>query len=97
MGYLDKALEAIQKQGGGIDFDLIETTLKEIGKDYRPGLIRWIREEPDQWTRLLALEDGINRAALSEDEIILRDALSEYRGFFEEMPRAKEATTSARI
>jgi hypothetical protein len=93
-----KALEAIQKREVKVvNTDLIEITLWEIDKGYRPGLIGWIEGSSDRWAVLLTLEDRINRAALLEDEIILRDALSEYRGFFEEMPRAKEATASARI
>lgn len=81
-----KALEAIRKQGGRvIDHARIEATLREIGKEYRPGLIRWIKEQPDQWGRLLTLEDQINKAALVRDEIMLTGALSEYRDFFTEM------------
>ncbi len=81
-----KAIEAIEKQGGRVvDPDRIETTLREIGKEYRPGLIRWIREKPDRWTRLLALEDRINRAALAGDHAVLEGVLSEYRAFFSEM------------
>jgi len=81
-----KALENIQAQGGRvINFDLIESTLKEIGREYRPGLIRWIGEEPGRWVKLLDLEDQINRAALSKDEVMLKDALARYRAFFQEM------------
>ena len=87
MGYLDKALEMMQKQGSGmINTDLIGSTLMEIGKGYKPGLSRWIRERPDRWDQLLTLEDRINEVALTkEDEIILKDALSDYKDFFEEM------------
>jgi len=83
MGYLDKALKTMQKQGGGmINTNLIESTLMEIGKEYKPGLIRWIRERPDLWRQLIALESRINETALSkDDEITLRDALSDYREF----------------
>ncbi len=81
-----KALENIQRQGGrGVNVALIETTLLEIGKEYRPGLIRWIREKPDRWTQVLALEDRINRAALAGDDAVLEGVLSEYRAFFSEM------------
>ena len=77
---------------------LIESTLKKIAETYPSGTLHQMKQNrPNEWKRLIALEEEINRAALSEDEIILRDALSEYRGFFEEMPRAKEATASARI
>jgi hypothetical protein len=89
MGYLDKALETMQKQGDGtINTNLIESTLMEIGKEYKPGLIRWIRECPDLWRQLIALESRINETALSkDDETILKDALSDYREFFEEMTK----------
>ena len=81
-----KALEGIREQGGRvINFDLIESALKEIGREYRPGLIRWIGEEPGRWAKLLDLEDRINRAALSKDEVMLKDALASYRAFFQEM------------
>lgn len=88
MGYLDKAkaLEAIQNQGGKVvNFDLIESTLGEIGKKYRSGLIRWIREEPGRWNRLLQMEGKINQAVLSKDEVMLKDVLSEYRDYFSGM------------
>jgi hypothetical protein len=81
-----KALEAIEKQGGRVvDPDRIGTTLREIGKEYRPGLIRWIGEEPGRWAKLLDLEERINRAALSKDGVMLKDALAKYRAFFQEM------------
>lgn len=81
-----KAAEMLQQQGGkAINFNLIESTLRQIGGEYRSGLIRWIRDQPERWTQLLQLEDGINQAALAKDEEGLKDALSEYRTFFEEM------------
>jgi hypothetical protein len=93
MGWRDYQLPAKQKsillqppqEQGGIDPDRIGTTLREIGKEYRPGLIRWIGEEPGRWAKLLDLEDRIKRAALSKDEVILKDALARYRAFFQEM------------
>jgi hypothetical protein len=86
MGYLDKGLKVIQKKKiVGIDFDLIETTLQEIGETYRPGLISWIKEDRSRWRRLLQLEEGINKAALAGDEAGLKDTLSEYRDFFSAM------------
>jgi hypothetical protein len=76
-----KALEAIREQGGRvIDHVLIERTLKEIGKEYRPGLIRWLKKQPDQWERLLTLEGEINKMALCGDLDGLREALSNYQG-----------------
>ena len=64
---------------------LIEQTLQEIGKDYRPGLVRWMRRESGQWSRFLTLEDEINAATFVADEQRLKDALSRYQGFFDEM------------
>jgi hypothetical protein len=86
MGYLDKALETMQKQGGGtINTDLIESALMKIGRGYNPGLISRIRERPDRWRQLLALEDKINEIALSkDDEITLRCALSDYMEFLQD-------------
>jgi len=93
MGYLDKALKTMQKQGGGmINTDLIESTLMEIGKGYRPGLIRWIRERPDRWQQLIALESRINEVALAQIEVVLREALKAYHLFFEEMMMAYETS-----
>jgi hypothetical protein len=78
-----KALEAIKAQGGRvIDHDLIDRTFREINETYRPGLIGWLKEDRPRWRRLLNLEDGINRAALAQDEAGLKDMLSDYRDFF---------------
>jgi hypothetical protein len=81
MGYLDKALEMMQKQGSGtINTNLIETTLREIGKEYRPGALEWIRiNRPEEWARMLTLEEGINQAALSRDMENLKQSLSNYQ------------------
>lgn len=86
MGYLDKALEAIQQQGERvINHDLLDSTMLEIGRHYKPGLIRWIREHPDRWRELLQVESTINQTALSGDEGGLTAALAAYRAFFKEM------------
>jgi len=63
----------------------IDQTLHEINKGYRPGLIRWLREHPDRWRRLLDFESRINEVTLMNDEVGLKCALSDYREFFEEM------------
>jgi hypothetical protein len=89
MGYLDKALEAIQKQGGRVvNHDLLDATLREIGREYKPGLIRWIRHDSGQWSKFLALEDDINRTTLSGDEDELREALAAYQTFFQGLLKA---------
>lgn len=84
-----KALEMIQKQGGRIvNIDRIETTLREIGGEYKPGLIRWIKEQPGQWKTLLKLEGNINQSVFQRDETALTEALSRYRYFFSEIVKA---------
>lgn len=86
MGYLDKALEAIQQQGIPVSyFHLVETTLHEIGRQYQPGLIKRIKEDTGKWKELLQLEDRINHAG---DVVTLKNALSDYREFFLEMAEA---------
>ena len=91
-----KALEMIQKQGGKvIDMDLIERTLREIGAEYRPGLLAWLKSQPDRWNRLLDLEDRINQGALKKDEVGLTRALTEYKSFFLRMGEDFEAPQGA--
>jgi hypothetical protein len=86
MGYLDKALETMQHQGDRvIDHNLIDTTLKEIGETYRPGLLAWLKEDRGRWHHLLAIEERINDRALVQDEGGLRCALDDYREFFQQM------------
>jgi hypothetical protein len=86
VGYLDKALEALEQQGSRmIDHDLVNRTLRKIGAEYKPGLLAWIREDQNRWRRLLDLENKINQAALTMDEAALKEMLSEYRSFFEKM------------
>ena len=64
---------------------LIDDTLIKISEGYRPGLLMWLKRQPDRWRRLLDLEDGINKAALAGDKAGLKDTLSEYRVFFSAM------------
>jgi len=64
---------------------LINDGLAEIAKEYRPGLLAWLKSHSDRWAKLLDLEDRINLAALAGDEVGLKCALSDYREFFEEM------------
>jgi len=86
MGYLDKALGAMRQQRiRVIDHNLIDRTLREIGETYRPGLLGWLKEDRSRWRRLLSLEDNINRAALTADEIGLRAGLEAYKIFFREV------------
>jgi len=72
----------IRAQGGKvIDLELIEKTLQEIGMEYKPGLLQFIKGQ-GQWARLLELEDGINKAALDQDEERLRTAVNKHKAFF---------------
>lgn len=80
-----KATELIRAQGDKvIDLELIERTLREIGTEYKPGLIRWIRGQTDQWRLLLKLEASIHQAALDKDEEGLTVALTHYKKFFQD-------------
>jgi hypothetical protein len=83
-----KALEMIKARGGRVvDIDLIKKTLQEIGKEYKPGLLAWIRTEyrHSRWKEMLSLEDEINRTTLAGDETGLKAALSTYKAFFQEV------------
>ncbi len=81
-----KALKIIQGQGGRvIDHKLIDRTLREIGQEYKPGLLAWIKDDRRRWARLLDMEDRINQASLSGDEKALVKGLEEYREFFSKM------------
>ena len=59
----------------------IETTLREIGSEYKRGFVDWIKKQPVEWARLLSLEGEINKATLSGDEVGLTQALTAYRAF----------------
>jgi len=95
MGYLDKALETMQQQRGRIvNHDLLDATLREIGKEYRPGLIRWIRHDSGQWSKFLALEGAINQTTLAGDDPGLKAALRAYKDFFREMLEQYEMSST---
>ena len=64
---------------------LIDDILLEINKVYQPGLLMWLKSQPDRWNRLLLLEDRINQATLSKDDPGLKTALSAYKDFIMEM------------
>ena len=75
---------------------LIDSTLREISSvttvtpadEYKSGLLPWIKKSrPEEWARMLQMEEKINRVAFSGDRASLEDALSNYRGFFSEMMR----------
>ena len=67
---------------------LIENALQEIAREYKPGLLVWLKHQPDKWVRFLELEVSINQAAFSKDEAGLMNALEAYCLFFQEMTKA---------
>jgi len=82
-----KAVGMMKAQGliRVVNHDLIDRTLREIGREYKPGLIQWLKSQPDRWSRLLQVENRINRAALTGNKEGLTAALADYRAFFKEM------------
>lgn len=95
-----KALKALQEQGGrNIDTDLIKKTIQEIDKEYKPGLLAWIRTEyrHSRWEEMFRLEDAVNKAALAGDETGLRAALAAYKTFFKEMADAYSKGETLRL
>ena len=82
-----KAVGMMKAQGliRVVNHDLLDATLMEIDREYRSGLIRWLKEQPDRWRELLQLEATINQTCLSGDEVRLRVTLAAYKTFFEEM------------
>ena len=76
-----KALKMLRVQGGRvIDTNLVERTLREIGKEYRPGLLSWIRTtyRHTKWREMIALEDQINAATLAGNQLRLEQGLAEH-------------------
>jgi hypothetical protein len=60
---------------------LIDLTLKEIARDYQPGTLPWMKvNSPEEWRRMLILEQRINGMALEGNLDSLRGALEEYQG-----------------
>ena len=46
----------------------IEDALRDIQRDYRPGLLAWIRERPSDRSKMRRLEGQINRAVFISEE-----------------------------
>ena len=66
----------------------IEETLLEIGQDYIPGLVEWVRaNQPQTWTEIQQIEEAINASTLSGDTFGLRQALNQYREAWSRMIR----------
>lgn len=65
---------------------LIDLTLEEIGRDYQPGSLPWMKvNRPDEWGKMLTLERGINGMALGGNLDGLRGALNEYQSLIPAM------------
>ena len=63
-----------------MDSLLIDITLKEIGKSYEPGAMRWTKKtRPREWSRLLMEEMAINKAAMEGGATDLKESLSRYQ------------------
>jgi hypothetical protein len=59
---------------------LIDTTLEEIGRGYHPGVLGWMKGNRSQeWNKMVALEEKINRTTLKGDMESLKQALSNYK------------------
>lgn len=59
---------------------LIDTTLEEVGRGYHPGALGWMKgNRPQEWNKMVALEEKINQAVLSGDGTGLKQALSNYK------------------
>jgi len=76
---------------------LIDNALQEIAKEYRPGLLVWLKRQPDRWRQLLTLEDRINQTALSKDDPGLKTMLQAYKDFFQEMLERNEMNNALPI
>jgi hypothetical protein len=63
---------------------LIDETLREINRNYKPGLLPWLKRKPEQWGKIQELEARINQTALKQDKNGLTVALEAYKRFFPE-------------
>jgi hypothetical protein len=61
---------------------LIEETIQEINKAWKPGTLSGLKPLPGAWQRMLSLEDEINRKALAGDTNSLKKVLVEYKELF---------------
>jgi hypothetical protein len=66
----------------GMDEDEAKTTLQSIDRNYKPGMLAWLKvKRPGDWQKMIAIEAEINRAAIQGNEAELIIALDEYEGF----------------
>lgn len=62
---------------------LIKQSLQRINEGWKSGTFEWMRRSrPEEWKKMILLEEKINRATLSNDEDAIRRALIEYKAFF---------------
>jgi len=84
MSYLDIARQV--KEEDGIEKNphtLIDQTIRDINKEWKPEALEWIKvNRPDEWGKILAIENEINRMALAGDIDGLRKALEAYKKLF---------------
>lgn len=71
---------------------LIDSTLKEIARDYQPGTFPWMKAyRPNEWGTMLTLEGKVNEMALESNLKGLREALDEYQGLILAVVKEYEA------
>ena len=78
--------------------NLIDSTLKQIARDYQLGTLAYTKKtKPVEWGKLLAIEQEINLATKKEDSKALKEALSRYQKLiFSLCKKFKEEATSER-
>ena len=59
---------------------LIDATMREIAEAYQPSTLAWVKaNRPDEWGKMLTLEQKVNEMAFRGDLDGLRGALNSYR------------------
>ena len=59
---------------------LLDLTLKEMQKSYKPGTISRIKgQHKEVWAKLISLEAKINHAVLAGEQKVMERALNQYR------------------
>jgi len=79
-------LEVLKAHKGEILNDpyfLIEQTLQRINEGWESGTLEWIKvNRPDEWGKVIALEQEINEAAFERDFGKLKKVLERYQELF---------------
>jgi hypothetical protein len=66
----------------------IDTALEEINRNYQPGTLEWTKvNRPEDWKKMISLEDRINQAILRGDGEELERALGDYQKLIFEMAK----------